>query len=481
MRPACSALAVLAATGWALLAESGVLVPKLVWSGPEVTLLGGVSRDGRFLSYVDPSSRNLAIHDIASGKNRILTHAPAASGEFGYFSSISPDSRRVAYAWFNKQGFYDLRVIDMDGSHEQILFSNEEAGFVQPCAWSPDSKFILTLLFRADNISQITLVPSEGGPPKVLRSLNWVYPKRMDISPDGRFIVYDTIAGEADRSIYLLSADGARERPLVNSPGNHLFPLWAPDGKRIVYASDRSGTMDAWELEMENGEPRGEPRLLRRDLGRFLPMNITASGGLYYGLRTGSTDVFVTTLAAPVREAKRATLRFPGRNTAPAWSLDGTTLAYLSRRGSENFGQESRTIVIRQLDSEDERELPVKLAHMERVRWSPDGKTLLASGSDNKGRGGLFLVDVDSGAVKPLAVEPGASFRGFDAAWSKDGKSVYYLHPSGEVRKRETSGESTLYRGAGLGHIATSPDGRWIAVGAGGKSIALIPAAGGEA
>ena len=138
MRPICSALAIaiVAALGWA---ESGMLVPKLIWNGPEVTLLGGVSRDGRFLSYVDPSSRNLAIHEIASGKNRILTHAPAASGEFGYFSAISPDSRRVAYAWFNKDGFYDLRIIDMDGTHERILFSNEEAGFVQPCAWSPDS------------------------------------------------------------------------------------------------------------------------------------------------------------------------------------------------------------------------------------------------------------------------------------------------------------------------------------------------------
>lgn len=84
--------------------------------------------------------------------------------------------------------------------------------------------------------------------------------------------------------------------------------------------------------------------------------------------------------------------------------------------------------------------------------------------------------------MKPLAAEPGASFRGFDAAWSKDGKSVYYLHPSGEIRKRETATghESTLYRGAGLRHIAASPDGKWIAAGVDGKSLVLIPAAGGE-
>jgi hypothetical protein len=182
-----------AAFACALVADSGASAPRLVWSGPEVTLLGSVSRDGRFLSYVDPT-RNIALREIASGHRRTLTHRPEGSGEFGYFSAISPDSRKVAYAWFNREGFYDLRVIDIDGTNERVLYRNEEAGFVQPCAWSPDSKSILTLLFRADNISQIALVPVDSGPPKILRSLNWVYPKRMDLSPDGRFVVYDSFA-----------------------------------------------------------------------------------------------------------------------------------------------------------------------------------------------------------------------------------------------------------------------------------------------
>src|SRR5262249_27560028 len=195
-------------------------------------------------------------------------------------------------------------------------------------------------------------------------------------------------------------------------------------------------------------------------------------GDLYYGLRSGSTDVFVTTLGAPARDARRATLRFPGRNSAPEWSPDGKSLAYLSRRGSENFGQESRAIVIRSLETDEERELAPKLAHIERARWSRDGKSLLASGSDNKGRGGVWAVDLRTAELKAVAVEAGAPFTGFEAVWSKD---VCYIRGD-EVR----SGGSTLYRGERLRRLAASPDGTWLAVGS-SEMIALVPLAGGAA
>jgi Tol biopolymer transport system component len=457
--------------------------PRVVWAGPDVTLLGGPSRDGRFLSFVDPISGNLAIRNLSSGAVRTLTSKPPGSKEFAYFSAISPDSAQVAYAWFNDEGYYDLRVIGLDGSNPRVLFHNEEAGFVQPCAWTPDGNQILTLFFRSDNISQIALVPAEGGPPKILRSLNWVYPKRMDISPDGRFIVYDSFAkaDTGDRSIYLLAVDGTRETRLIDSPGSHLFPLWTPDGRSVIYASDRSGTMDLWALEIRDGKRNGEPRVLRRDAGRVLPMGFTHEGDYYYGVRSGETDVFVTTLENPAGDARRATLRFPGRNTAPAWSPDGKSLAYLSRRGSENFGQESRSIVIRSLEPDQERELQPKLAHLERLRWSPDGDSLLVSGSDNKGRAGLYIVNAKSAAVIPVVAEPGAAFRGFEGVWSKNGKSIIYIHGDVTVRSKTLDGqEAELYRGVHLRHLTPSPDGRSIAFTEGGDSIVILPLAGGS-
>jgi len=463
---------------WAFLLWFAVVASAAepLWNGPGVNLLGGPSRDGKILSYVDPATRNLAIRHLATGQSRTLTQQ--RGGEYAYFSSISRDASRVAYAWFNAEGFYELRIVGTDGADSRTIFRNEEAGFVQPCAWTPDDRYVLTLLFRKDNISQIALIPAQGGAPKVLRSLMWVYPKRMDLSPDGKYIVYDSFAKDnaGDRTLFVLSIDGKGESKLIDTPGDYLFPLWTPDGKRVVYIADHGGTTDLWALDVIEGKAQGRPQLLRRDLGRTLPMGITTGNRFIYGLRAGETDVFVTSLSAPQADAKRASVRYPGRNVNPAWSRDGQQLAYLSRRGSENFGQEARAIVIRSLASGEERELLPRLAHMEQIRWSPDGASLLVSGSDGKGRAGLYIVDAKSAAVTPVVRDADAPFQGYEGVWSGDGKSVVYVHRDSDVRSRLLSSgeERVLHKGTGLHHLVASPDGKAFAVASGNGSILLL-------
>src|SRR5262245_65681804 len=107
MRDGLAAVAALSVT--ALLGATERVAPRLIWGGAGVTLLGGPSRDGKYLSYVDLGTGNLAVREIATGQSRALTSKPADSKEFAYFSVIAPDSRRVAYAWFNEEGYYDLR------------------------------------------------------------------------------------------------------------------------------------------------------------------------------------------------------------------------------------------------------------------------------------------------------------------------------------------------------------------------------------
>lgn len=457
---------------FALLMFAGASGPRPLWTGPGVNLLGGPSPDGSFLSYVDPATRNLAIRDIRTGATRTLTHR--SGPEYAYFSTVSRDSTQIAYAWFNSEGFYELRLTPADGGAHRVLYRNEEAGFIQPCAWTPGDTHVLTLFFRKDNISQIALVPVDGGKPKILRSLMWVYPKRMDLSPDGKWIVYDSFAkeGAGDRSIFLLSADGKTETKLVDMPGDYLFPLWTPDSKSVYFVADHDATTDLWSVDIDERKPR----LVRRDLGRALPMAITKDWSYVYGLRAGETDVVVSTLRAVKEDAHRASIRYPGRNMSPTWSRDGTKLAYLSRRGSENFGLEARAIVVRSIDSNEERELLPQLAHIEQARWSPDGSALLVSGSDGKGRGGLYVVDAATGAVKPVIREAGISFRGYEGAWAVDGESIAYVRDNTEVRVRNlnTGEEATLFTGPNMRRLVTSPDGKCFAVASGEYSVVLL-------
>jgi Tol biopolymer transport system component len=358
-----------------------------------------------------------------------------ASKEFAYFSTISPDGATIAYAWYNKDGFYELRASSSAGGSSRVLFSNEEAGFVQPTAWSPDGKQILTLLFRKDNVSQITVVNAESGGIRVLKSLNWVYPKKMDFSPDGRWIVYDSFArdGASDRDLFVLSADSSQEHRIVESPAEDSFPIWSREGSRIYFASDRGGVMGLWAVAVADGRPAGEPQLVRGGLGRFLPMGITAAGELYYCLREGSPEIRVGFIDRDTREVLGSGR--VGEGVGPQWSSDGAHLAWLTRRGAENFGEESRAIVVRSMVDRSQQVLTPKMAVISRIRWSPDGQWLLASGSDDKARGGLYRVDVRSGRTIPVVQDAEAPFRGYEGEWSDDGSAVVYQR-GGKVYQR---------------------------------------------
>ena len=446
--------------------------PRLVWSAANTNLLGGPSQDGRFLSFVDTATGDLALLEVATGKSRRLTTNTPGSGQFAYFSSISPDGKRIAYAWFNEEKFYDLRVLNIDSDAEPVtLFRNEEAGFVQPCAWSPDGRQILTLLFRKDNISQIALVtavtPSQT---RVLKSLAWVYPNKMDFSPDGRLVVYDNPAGAeaAQRDIFALRVDGGGETRLVADPANDIFPVWTADGKAILFASDRGGGAGIWRQAVEGGKPAGAAVPVKANAGRVLSLGMTRNGEYFYGRRAGSTDVQVAKIDLAkdkvAEPPKRATIGFAGMTSAPAWSSDGKRLAFLVRLANENFGQESRGIGI--VEGGRERLLTPKLAHIERVQWSTDGASLLASGSDRQNRSGLYRVDAATGEVTPLVQHRASSYRGLDGVWTPKEQSLLYVYQS-EIRERLPGDgtETVVYRadaGARLSHLALSPAGRWL-------------------
>lgn len=414
--------------------------------------LGAPDPTGEQLSIVDSETGDLALRHLASGEITRMTENKAR-GEFAYFSTFARSGRQIAYAWFNEAHFYELRVVDLTARTVRVVHRNEERRFVQPCAWMPGDREILTLFFRNDNVSQIALVDAASGAVRVLKSLDWVYPNRMDCSPDGKWIVYDDLAkeGSAQRDLYLLSSDGSALRKLVENDAHDVFPLFAPDGQSVLYLSDRAGTMDLWRQPLN----RAAAKRVASDLGRALAMGISRNGNYFFARRTGSAEIRVGPPDAP----RPLLARSPEDAAQPAWSADGKQIAFLAKAGQENFGQDARVIVLANVETGAHRVVSPRLVHMDRVTWHPAGTSLLVSGGDPHGQRGLYSVDIENAETRPLVRERAAAYQGFAGVYSKEGAAVYFVRGA-ELRTKD----AVLYRGLGdLRHIVISHDGNWLA------------------
>jgi len=481
--------------------SSGMLTRR-VWTEPGEYIEGSLSPDGRYLSCVDMSTGDLAVRELATGKMRHLTHKSSSeSGEYAFFSTISPDGKEVAYNWFGGKNGPDLRVVRWDGSAPRVLFAKKGL-YPFPADWSPDGRYILTHLYNEAGANQIAVISAVDGSARVLKTLEWSS-LTIRFSPDGRYIAYDAPQPQdsGNRDIFLITADGSREIQLVEHPADDQLLGWTPDGNHILFASDRSGSMSAWLLRVLDGKPQGAPELVKQDIGQAQPIGFTRTGSFYYGLVIGTSDVYTADFdpatGKAVTQPQKAAQRFTGSNFSPAWSSDGQFLAYISSRGPGLIGHRPEIITIRSLKTGEERDLPPKLSFTwGPIRWSPDGHSILVSGKDNKIQHGLFSVDTQTGEVTPTVMW---GDRTIDIpAWFPDGKRLLYLSQHSDadtmvgtvvIRDLATGQEKVLFQPAAdvnIDDIALSPDGQQVAITlmekqAQSSALKLLPVAGGEA
>jgi len=400
-------------------ADGSGIVTRQVWAGPDVDTFGAPSRDGVYLTFRDPESEDLAIRDLATGQKRRLTKHDSV-WESAWNSVPSPDGKQVAYTWGNKG--YDLRIVGLDGSKPRVLYRNPEVSWLQPTDWSPDGKNILAILNRRDRTNQIVLVSVLDGSVRVLKSSVSDDLGRPRFSPDGCYIAYYSPQqpGSREHDIFVLALDGGRDIPLVQHPAHDVAPDWAPDGKRILFRSNRTGTMGAWLIQVADGQPQGTPRLVGPGLENGTPMGFTRQGSYYYGVRTAMTDVYLAQLDLATGKLlappSPATQRFVGSNSRPDWSRDGRQLLFLSKRGPGAWG--ARALCVRSFESGAVRELVSKFDRVSWVRWSPDGRSLLAGAL-----AGMYRIDVQTGDASPV---PSSKGLGWPAVWSRDGKTIFY-------------------------------------------------------
>ncbi|MDA2925062.1 tetratricopeptide repeat protein [Acidobacteria bacterium AH-259-L09] len=463
-------------------AASGMVVRR-VWVPPAHMIhtgsRGEVCPDGRYLTFAGgrrPDHDDLFVRDLATGENRRLVQGGAHGGADE--SRMSPDCRQIAYQWDNSDDFDELRLIGIDGSGDRVLYRNEEVPHIHPREWLPDGKHIVVATTLKDRTSQIAVVSVADGSLRVLKSLDWGYTPRLTVSPDGRCVAYEFVPkqGSSQHDIALLAMDGSRETPLVTHPSDDDVIAWGPDGKTLLFVSNRTGRYSLWAIQVAEGKAHGVPQLIKKDIGRIRPWGFTRKGDFYYATTNRLQDVYVARLdpaTGKILEPPRpATDRVVGSSLSPAWSSDGKHLAYYTRSG--------RSMVIRSLETGEERALSPNIRKSRYIgadmQWSPDGRFILRPGWIEREHG-LYLVDTRTGGFTRVLRMPDGVYAG-QAVWAPDGKSIYYsrriftprndtmAHKSSILRRElETSQETKLYEKVGgiAPNLAISPDGRHLA------------------
>ena len=462
-------------------------------------ILGAPSPDGRYFSYVEWENGygNLAVMEMKTGAKRRLTHRTLGD-ESWYFvdnSVFSPDGKKLAFTRWKDDDSGELCIINADGSGEHTLLSSQDYYFWLD-EWTTDGKFILGVLQKEeDNACQVVLISVSNTDVRIIKELGPIEPRSMHLSSHGRWIAYDYPQTEdtEKRDIFLLSSDGSHEIPLLEHPADDRLLGWTWDGDMLFFSSDRSGTWDAWIIPVENGKTLGDPRLVKRNIGRvgdrgIIPLGFTQNGSFYYGLRTHLQDVYIATIDMEeiklIAPPKKAILRFEGANSEPNWSPDGKHIAYISRRDPDF---PSPVICIQAVGNKEALELSPDLENFGRMSWFPDGKSLLVSGR-NKYVHGLHKVDARTGKVSSIV--PGAGRAGFHSPRiSPDKKYAFYESDSWEEGvfrimryNLETKHEKEIYRSEWqILEMDISPDGKWVTFWeSADDSIKIIPAEGGQ-
>jgi Tol biopolymer transport system component len=264
-------------------------------------------------------------------------------------------------------------------------------------------------------------------------------------SPDGTKLAFTSGGRPQGDGTYLIDL----ETCAVDYVGEAIHAAWSPDGKRFAFEDEvRGGDADyrifvagvdgSGRRQITDGDPRQPSFDEAPDwstTGRIVFVrNIHADEEV--GSATESQVVSVRPDGTDVQVLARDEIL-----TSPVWSPDGRQIAWACETGI--------ALCVMSADGSNKRQAARALlgVHVQEVAWSPDGETIVFSGTRGEGSVTLFRVPARGG--EPTILSPDAD-KGSDPAWSPDGhwiafnkdtalgSDLYLIRPDGTGLRRLT-------------------------------------------
>jgi TolB protein len=174
-----------------------------------------------FVSDRDRAPALLAL-DPANGRLAYITqnwpYALAASKE-----ANAPDGHQSAFVQNDNVGVPHIFV--RDNAYQGARQITNGKFWTYDVAWSPLGDRLAFVSQEPGNDEIYTIAP-DGSAPRRLTSNNWEWDKHPSWSPDGKQIVFWSNRATGRRQLWVMNADGSNQRPLMDSAYNDWDPIW---------------------------------------------------------------------------------------------------------------------------------------------------------------------------------------------------------------------------------------------------------------
>jgi eukaryotic-like serine/threonine-protein kinase len=205
-----------------------------------------VSSSGAIAYCAMETSFNLEVLAFEAGSGRVTgTPRPITTGNgMAFFNTFSPDGRFVTFNWVGGSSSHIWKV--EIGSTPVQLTSDPRYSDAYP-RWSPDGLSIAFIRGGA-----LWMMTADGANPRSViekTGLNGLF----SWTPDGRGLVY---ASPSDKQLYLFDLATRQSRRLTDEPGLMSLSAVSPDGKWVVYQSTMSGNVDLRAVPAAGGPSR---------------------------------------------------------------------------------------------------------------------------------------------------------------------------------------------------------------------------------